>query len=114
MTPITGAQKSEYLVQNELETAPLADSSWRSNLGRTQMDLSVPRGQDWWTGKAPVHNVCPGVDEQGVIHSLPIPNLTNPGRQELLDYFDNSWTLSEVVFASLVGEEGFLDLHTTV
>ncbi len=107
MTPITGAQKSEYLVQDELETAPLADSSWRSNLGRTQMDLSVPRGQDWWTGKAPVHNVCPGVDEQGVIHSLPIPNLTNPGRQELLDYFDNSWTLSEVVFASLVGEEGF-------
>lgn len=107
MTPISGAQPTQTRLDQQTEGAAAGDLSWQSNLGRTKMDLSGPRGTDWWTGKAPLPGVCPGVDAKGTITSLPIPDLTNPGRQELLDYFDNSWTLSEVVFSALNGEEAF-------
>lgn len=37
-----------------------------------------------------------GVDENGVLRSLPLPNLSKVTRQSAKEYFDNSWTLFEV------------------
>jgi len=42
-----------------------------------------------WTGKIPSYGVCPGVDEDGKINSLPQIQL-NCTRQQLRDYFDNT------------------------
>ena len=59
-----------------------------------------------WTGKAPLYGICPGVDENGIIRSLPQVNL-NATRQQLRDYFDNTWTLTEVVFGALANNDAF-------
>lgn len=51
---------------------------------------------------------CKGVDEKGdVLRSLPLPNLSAVTREGAKDYFDNSWTLFEMLFAGLKGEEPF-------
>jgi len=60
----------------------------------------------FWTGKPPVYNVCPGVEPNGAIRSLPQVK-TNATRKELLDYFDNTWTLTEVLFDGLISEEAY-------
>lgn len=62
----------------------------------------------WYTGKKPIVYECPGVCEDGKIYSLPQLNLDNCTKQAIQDYFDNTWTLTEVLFASLQGEEAFL------
>ena len=71
--------------------------------------LTGRRGDWWWTGKAPVHGVCPGVLPDGTITSLAMPRL-DAGREAVQDYFDNTWTLTEVLFASLPGEDAFKTL----
>jgi hypothetical protein len=48
-----------------------------------------------------------GVDANGKIRSLPLPNLNEVTRESAKEYFDNSWTLFETLFAGLRGEEGF-------
>ena len=48
-----------------------------------------------------------GVDEKGVLRSLPLPNLSAVTRESAKEYFDNSWTLFEMLFAGLKGEEPF-------
>ena len=48
-----------------------------------------------------------GVDENGAMRSLPLPNLSAVTRESAKDYFDNSWTLFETLFAGLNGEEYF-------
>jgi hypothetical protein len=48
-----------------------------------------------------------GTDVHGKIRSLPLPNLDAVTRESAKDYFDNSWTLYETLFAGLKGEEGF-------
>lgn len=81
--------------------------SWVVNVTGNDKELIGPRPDTWWTGKPPVHGVCPGVDAQGIIRSMPQPNLNTVTRQELRDYFDNCWTLTEVLFAGLQAEEPF-------
>jgi hypothetical protein len=49
----------------------------------------------------------PGVDANDKIRSLPLPNLSEVTRESAKEYFDNSWTLFETLFAGLRGEEGF-------
>lgn len=61
--------------------------------------LCGPRGAWWWTGHEPA----------GVMTSLAMPDLRTCSRQDVLDYFDNTWTLTEVLFASLQGEAAFFD-----
>ncbi|MBY0357148.1 MAG: 5-histidylcysteine sulfoxide synthase [Candidatus Obscuribacterales bacterium] len=39
--------------------------------------------------------------------SLPIPNLATCTRVEVRDYFNNSWTLTELLFSGLASEEAF-------
>jgi len=88
------------------EIAPDQGQFWRKNLGRSVMPLTLPRPASWWSGLAPEH--CPGYsDASGKLHSLVIPNLKTCTRQEVLDYFDNTWTINELLFSSLIGEEPF-------
>lgn len=66
------------------------------------------RDPEWWfTGVRPDADRCPGVGPDGRLTSLPLPDLGICGREEVLDYFDNSWTLQETLFAGLVGAEAF-------
>ena len=54
----------------------------------------------------PISNA--GLDESGkVLRSLPLIDLSSLKRQDVQDYFDNTWTLFEVLFAGLNGEEAF-------
>ena len=48
-----------------------------------------------------------GVDAKGKLRSLPLPNLSAVTREAAKEYFDNSWTLYETLFAGLNGEEYF-------
>lgn len=80
---------------------------WVSNLRGEHAWLARSRQLDWYTGKPPVYNVCPGVGPDGRIRSLPLPNLGHVTRKAAQDYFDNSWTLVETLFAGLKGDEPF-------
>ena len=80
--------------------------AWRDNLrGELDAELTGPRPAWWWTGWSPQD--CPGRQPDGTLTSLPLPNLAVCTRQQALDYFDNSWTLTEVLFSGLQGEEAF-------
>ncbi|MBZ0189909.1 MAG: 5-histidylcysteine sulfoxide synthase, partial [Candidatus Obscuribacterales bacterium] len=89
--------------------AQAASGSWLKNLGRSKIDLSCPRDLSWWTGKLP--ESCPGFfkrgSAEGALHAIDIPNLNNCTRQQVRDYFDNGWAITESLFASLVTEEAF-------
>ena len=50
---------------------------------------------------------CPGVGDDGRISSLPLPDLSKCDRTAVLDYFDNSWALTETLFAGLQTTEAF-------
>jgi 5-histidylcysteine sulfoxide synthase/putative 4-mercaptohistidine N1-methyltranferase len=50
---------------------------------------------------------CAGVDGAGILSSLPLPDLSRCDADGVQAYFDNSWTLTEVLFASLQGPEAF-------
>lgn len=56
------------------------------------------RPSHWWTGKEPAPKM----------HSLPQLQWQDITRQDVLNYFDNGWTLTEVLFSALQGEEAFL------
>lgn len=88
-------------------TSPV-DDPWKINLhrGTDNAWLTGPRAaHDWFTGLPPKD--CPGVNKEGIIRSLPLPNLSAVTRQNAKEYFDNSWTLYETLFAGLKGEERF-------
>lgn len=59
-----------------------------------------------WTGLSPQIGLCPGVRPDGRIYSLPLLNL-NSSREEVLNYFNNSWALTEVLFQGLSKKEAF-------
>lgn len=79
---------------------------WRRNLrGDPDSELHGPRPAWWWTGQAP--HACPGLQADGTLTSLPLPNLNTCTREQVRDYFENGWTLTEILFSSLQGEEAF-------
>jgi 5-histidylcysteine sulfoxide synthase/putative 4-mercaptohistidine N1-methyltranferase len=94
-------------------TPPLATATpdnpsepWRNNLRQAlNSELTGPRPAWWWTGRTPQD--CPGLQPEGTLTSLPLPSLETCTRQQTLDYFDNTWTLTEVLFSGLKGEEAF-------
>ncbi|KIZ00191.1 hypothetical protein MNEG_7774 [Monoraphidium neglectum] len=70
-------------------------------------ELRGPRGEWWWTGRKPWQ--CPGYDEKaGVLRALPQPSTATSSRQQVLDYFDNCWALTEVLFSCLQGGDAFV------
>jgi len=84
------------------------EDAWKNNLGRNddQKWLLGPREDSWYTGMKPTD--CPGFDKaSNVLRSLPLPNLNAVTRSQAREYFDNSWTLYELLFAGMNGEEYF-------
>jgi 5-histidylcysteine sulfoxide synthase len=67
-------------------------------------ELAKQFGNKWWTGLAPEE--CPGFDkDRQCLNALPQINLEICSRQDVLDYFNNSWTLTELLFQGLKVEE---------
>lgn len=96
---------SDFSDFSDLSESLSKTAVWRQNLGKSEIDLSVPRGSKWFTGLTPEN--CPGFSSDGKLYSLVMPNLATCTRQEALDYFNNTWTLSELLFSSLKGDEAF-------
>ncbi|MFC5289091.1 5-histidylcysteine sulfoxide synthase [Actinokineospora guangxiensis] len=70
--------------------------------------LIGPRDGAWWyTGANPDSGDCPGLGPDGRLTSLAMPDLSTCGRADVLAYFDNSWALTEALFAGLQGAEAF-------
>ncbi|MBX9694423.1 MAG: hypothetical protein K2Z81_18700, partial [Cyanobacteria bacterium] len=87
---------------NQCSTVTISPTSYKTSL------FAHPRPESWWTG-IPAHMPeCPGRSVDGHLGSLPLPDLRTCRRQEVLDYFNNSWTLTELLFSSLVSEDAFL------
>lgn len=87
-------------------TSESAVDPWRNNLrGDLDLELTGPRPAWWWIGRPPQD--CPGRQPDGTLTSLPLPDLAACSRQQVLDYFDNTWTLTETLFSGLRGEEAF-------
>ena len=85
-------------------TSDVTDEIWRQNLdGRFEEQLGPHRRADWWTGLPPPR--CPGWTSGETLTSLPLPNLARCTRTEVRAYFDNGWTLTELLFSGLLGEE---------
>jgi len=79
--------------------------SWEANLtGDDDSKLRGARGDWWWTGKHPKELISP---DSGSLHSLPQPVTETVTEGQVKAYFDNTWTLSEVLFSGLQGEEAF-------
>ena len=79
---------------------------WHKNL-RHELgaELIGPRPTWWWTGQPPQD--CPGRQPYCTLPALPLPDLSSHSRQQVVGYFDNTWTLTEILLAGLCGEEAF-------
>lgn len=72
--------------------------NWEDNCRGSDNWLRGPRDADWWTGPQPFQNSA---------HSLPFQDLTQASRADMQTYFDNTWLLTDTLFAALQGEEPF-------
>lgn len=86
----------------------LSKSSQLSNLkNEVQINFKNIYNKSWWTGLSPEE--CPGFDkEKKCLVSLPFLNLSTCTRQDVLDSFNNVWTITELLFQSLKTEETFI------
>lgn len=85
----------------------LPSSAKKKSILHCITDFVGPRKDDWFTGLHPTKT--PGFDgKTGTLRSLPYPNLRQYTRQGVLDYFDNCWTATEVLFSCLQGREAFV------
>ena len=84
---------------------PNLDLHPHPHLPQARDPLVGPRPETWWTGVPPAR--CPGLNERGELNALPTPDLSSCTRESVRDYFDNGWTLSELLFSSLQGQQAF-------
>jgi len=96
MNPVKISTRNPNL---ELERPPLPVSPQDSFQG--------PRPDSWWTGSSPLKAGCPGLGADGKLHSLRMPNLKSCTRQQVMDYFQNTWALTDLLFASLKSRDAF-------
>ncbi|KAM5465334.1 hypothetical protein MauCBS54593_006580 [Microsporum audouinii] len=95
---------ADLIVDNDGANAAAAKAKWErhtTTVNAKTAPHSLFQDDRWFTGKAPQPGVCPGVNEAGVIAKLALPNLATCGQAEVLEYFDNTWTLYETLFAGL-------------
>jgi len=83
-------------------------NSLKNKLNIEEAELIGERPSWWWTSAYDSPEGCPGMDDNGSLSSLPQPNLLRINRKQVLDYFDNTWNLTEILFSSLQGELTFL------
>lgn len=98
---------ADLTVDNSAEAVAKAKWERHTSINAKTAPHSLFREDKWFTGKAPQPGVCPGVNEAGVISKLPLPNLATTGRAEMQQYFDNTWTLYETLFAGLRTRSAF-------
>lgn len=96
MNPVKISTRNPNL---ELERPPLPVSP--------QDPFQGPRPDSWWTGSSPLKSGCPGLGADGKLHSLRMPNLKSCTRQQVMDYFQNTWALTDLLFASLKSRDAF-------
>ena len=78
-----------------------------SNTKMYTHQLTKDFGDSWFTGLSP--DKCPGFDKtRQCLNALPLLNLKTCSRAEILDYFNNSWTLTELLFQGLKVEEAYM------
>jgi 5-histidylcysteine sulfoxide synthase/putative 4-mercaptohistidine N1-methyltranferase len=103
------AQTSCLSQQQQAETSghQQTAASWEVNVRSSDPEyLRGARDSSWWTGKAPTE--CAGFQpEEQTLSSLPLPNLRECTREQLLSYFENTWAKTDVLFAGLQSEEAF-------
>lgn len=62
---------------------------------------------NWWTGVSP--EKCLGFDDSlNALRALPLLNLKICSREDVLNYFDNTWTLTEILFSSIKDESTYI------
>src|SRR5687767_6290901 len=83
-------------MESAFPTGPAAHTDWRRNLRGGDHRLRGERDASWWTGMRPyaAHRPLPAADLRA-------------GVRGLRAHFENTWTLTEVLFAGLQGEEAF-------
>lgn len=88
-------------------------STRNPNLSAPKIDRSLPNEvlqkfeNHWWTGVFPEQ--CVGFNaEKKYLAALPLLNLQICTRQDVLDYFNNTWTLTEVLFSGLKHESTYM------
>jgi DinB superfamily len=93
----------------DLESAQIGLSPPEASLRRStfteKLTLTGERDDSWWTGKKP--SECPGYSPDGKLYSLPQISFLNLTKGSVQDYFDNTWTLTEILMASLQGDAAF-------
>lgn len=68
------------------------------------------RSDEWFTtDRSPRYDTSfPGLNaESRTLQSVAMPNLQTCSREEMLDYLDNTWALTDVLFSTLQGDEAF-------
>ncbi len=109
---IDGAEKQLTGLTRNPNLTALSSGAARELADRRLGDQSLygARSDEWWTGKAP-HEAAGWITSAsgagGHLTSLPQLNLAECTRQQVMEYFDNTWTLTEQLFASLQGEAAF-------
>lgn len=75
----------------------------------SEKHLTGPRPETWYTGKLPKYKECPGVESDGKIYSLPQVSFFNGTckKEDIQAYFDNTWSMTEVLLGSLQGASTF-------
>lgn len=103
---VIDAQHQFEKFHNGIVTKPQTPESLQINEIHAR-DLNGPRPDSWWTGLKPEISTY----VQGQPHSAPLLSLASGEctRETLQAYFDNSWTLTESLFASLQGKQ--LSMH---
>lgn len=96
------------LSRNPNLSAPSAAQSQASiSLDPKAQEFGARKNQGWWTGLDP--RECVGFDSTTqTLRALPLLNLQLATRQDVLDYFNNSWTLTELLFAGLKKEDAYI------
>ncbi|OFZ30542.1 MAG: 5-histidylcysteine sulfoxide synthase [Bdellovibrionales bacterium RIFCSPHIGHO2_01_FULL_40_29] len=88
------------ITRNPNLTAPLRENNLKNS-------VQQKFGQSWWTGLSP--EACCGFDrDYQCLRALPLLNFQVASRQDVLDYFNNTWTLTELLFQSLKSEDTYI------
>jgi 5-histidylcysteine sulfoxide synthase len=107
------ATSAACLQTADFEVSVSSEVSTRASFQETPFAVSDEwlhgeRPETWWTGAKPVYGECAGVQADGTLTSLALPNLATCSRQEVLDYFDNTWAITEVLLSALQGADTFI------
>ncbi len=91
------------VTRNPNLTAPIKLNPSENEIQKIFLNSSA---DGWWTGLPP--EKCVGFNAQkNCLQALPLLNLDICTRQDVLNYFDNTWTLTELLFQSLKTENAF-------